>query len=435
VKVHLMGVGGTQVSGLARVFLARGCEVSGCDLRESETTRALAAEGVRIAVGHDPAHAAGQQLLVYSTAVSGPGLAEVEAARASGARVLTRPEMLAELIAGAESVAVAGAHGKTTVTFMVGHVLAWAGMDPTVLVGDGMSSRVGASRWLVAEADESNGTLELHRPRHGVLTNVEFDHPDHFADVEQVDALFRRYLAVIPGVAVVCADDERALAMPAPAAGTRVTYGFAAGADYRCLPAGERMFHVEHRSAGRLATLRLRLAGRHNVQNATAALAMAVELGVDPAAAAEALAEFPGAHRRLERLGTWRGASVYDDYGHHPTEVRATVAAARELGARRLILVFQPHRYSRYQALRDDFADSLRTADAVVVTEIYPAGEANPGGVSAVDLAMRVPRARFAADFGSARDHLEALVGEGDLVLLMGAGDIRRLGDELAHAG
>ncbi|HXM57650.1 MAG TPA: UDP-N-acetylmuramate--L-alanine ligase [Candidatus Dormibacteraeota bacterium] len=435
-RVHLMGVGGTQVSGLARVFVARGCEVSGCDVRESETTRTLAAEGVRVAIGHDPSHSAGQDLLVYSTAVSGAGLAEVEAARAAGARVLTRPEMLAELIAAAESVAVAGAHGKTTVTFMIGHVLAAAGLDPTVLVGDGLSSTAGASRWLVAEADESNGTLALHRPRHGVLTNVEFDHPDHFASVDEVDALFREYLAVVPGVAVVCADDERARAMPAANATARVTYGLAEDADYRCVLAGdERMFHVEHRSHGRLAALRLRLAGRHNVQNATAAFAMAVELGVAPDVAAAALAEFPGAHRRLERLGTWRGAAVYDDYGHHPTEVRATVAAARELGARRVLLVFQPHRFSRYQALRDDFADSLRAADAVVVTEIYPAGEANPGGVSAVELAMRVPRARFAADFGSARDHLEALVGEGDLVLLMGAGDIRRLGDELANAG
>ena len=429
-----MGVGGSQVSGLARVFLARGCEVSGCDLRESETTRALAAEGVRVAVGHDPAHAAGQELLVYSTAVSGPGLAEVAAARAAGVRVLTRPEMLAELFAGAESVAVAGAHGKTTVTSMVGHVLTGAGWGPTVLVGDGMGSRAGAGRWLVAEADESNGTLELHRPRHGVLTNVEFDHPDHFRDVDEVDEVFRRYLAVIPGVVVVCADDERARAMPAPAAAARVTYGFAAGADYRALAGSEQMFHVEHRDRGRLAALRLRLAGRHNVQNATAALAMAVELGVEPGAAAAFLADFPGAHRRLERLGTWRGAAVYDDYGHHPTEVRATVAAARELGCRRVILVFQPHRFSRYQALRDDFADSLRAADAVVVTEVYPAGEPNPGGVSAVDLAMRVPRARFAADFGAARDHLQELVGDGDLVLVMGAGDIRRLGDELAHA-
>ena len=430
-RVHLMGVGGAGVSALASVFLARVDEVSGCDVRESATTRRLTSEGAAIALGHDPAHAAGQDLLVYSGAVRGAGLDEVAAARSAGVRVLTRAEMLAELIAGGEAVAVAGTHGKTTVTCMAGHVLAHAGFDPTVLVGDGASSRVGRSRWLVAEADESDGSLALHRPRHAVLTSVEFDHPDHFAGVEEVDDLFRAFLARVPGVAVVCADYPRAAAMPA--GGCRVTYGFAEDADYRCVREGGRTLVLQR---GRpAAELCLAVPGAHNRQNATGALALAVELGVDAAEAARALATYPGAHRRLERLGSWRGASLYDDYGHHPTKVRATLAAARELGHRRLILVFQPHRYTRYQALRDEFADSLRGADAVVVTEIYSAGEENPGGVSAVDLAMRVPRARFAPDLGSARDHLEALVGEGDLVLLMGAGDIRRLGDELAHPG
>ena len=193
------------------------------------------------------------------------------------------------------------------------------------------------------------------------------------------------------------------------------------------------MFHVLRRGQ-RLVELLLGVPGRHNRQNATGALAMAVELGVEPRVAAEALAGFRGARRRLQRLGTWHGAALYDDYGHHPTKVRETLAAARELDHRRLILVFQPHRYTRFQALREEFAESLVAADAVVVTEIYPAGEQNPGGLSAVDLAMRVPRARFAPDLGAARQLLEELVGEGDLVLLMGAGDIWKLGDELAHA-
>ncbi|HKF78233.1 MAG TPA: cyanophycin synthetase, partial [Candidatus Dormibacteraeota bacterium] len=208
--------------------------------------------------------------------------------------------------------------------------------------------------------------------------------------------------------------------------------GGVAGADYRW--EGDRTFTVE-RHGHPVARLGLRVPGAHNRLNATGAFALAVELGVEPRVAADALTTFRGAHRRLERLGTWRGAEVYDDYGHHPTKVRATLAAARELGHRRLILVFQPHRYSRFTALRDEFAASLGGADAVVVTEIYGAGEENPDGRSGVELAMRVPRARFARDFGAARDHLEDLVGEGDLVLLMGAGDIRRLGDELANAG
>jgi len=428
-----MPIGGAGVSALARVFLARGDDVSGCDLSESATTRLLAAEGARVALGHDASHVQDQDLVVHGGGVGGAALDELAAARAAGVRVVTRAEMLAELLADAEGIAVAGSHGKTTVTYMAGHVLVAAGLDPTVLVGDGASSRVGRGRWLVAEADESDGSLALHRPRHAVLTSVKFDHPDHFADLEQVDALFRRFLAAVPGVAVVCADYPRALAMPA--GGRRVTYGFAPGADYRCVEAGDGVFHVDRRGERLVADARLAVPGRHNRQNATGVTALAVELGVEPAAAAAALATFPGAHRRMERLGTWRGATVYDDYGHHPTKVRATLAAARELGHRRIVLVFQPHRYSRYLAMRDEFADSLLGADAVVVTEIYAAGEPDPGGVSAADLAMRVPRARFARDLGCARDHLEELVGDGDLVLVMGAGDVWRLGHELADRG
>ena len=430
-RVHMMGIGGTGVSALARVFLARGAEVSGCDINESHTTGQLAAEGARIAIGHDPAHARDQDLLVYIGSIHAQS-EEVQAARAAGVRVLTRAEVLAELIAEGDGIVVAGTHGKTTVTYMAGHVLVAAGLDPTVLVGDGSSTRAGCSRWVLAEGDESDGSLALHRPLHGLLTSVEFDHPDHFADITQLDTLFREFLAAIPGVAVVCADYPRAVAMPARAC--RVTYGLTADADFRCVETGAGRFRVE-RQGRELAELSLLVPGAHNRLNATGVIALAAELGIEPSVAAEALSSFPGARRRMERLGTWRGASLYDDYGHHPTKVRVTLAAARELGHRRLVLVFQPHRYSRYQALRDDFADSLRDADAVVVTEIYAAGEPNPGRLSGADLAALVPGARFAPDFAAAREHLERLVEPGDLVLLMGAGDIRSLGDELAHAG
>jgi len=426
-----MGIGGSGVSALARVFLARGAEVSGCDIRESHTTRELAAEGAKIAIGHDPAHVRDQDQLVYIGTIHS-GSEEVRAARAAGVRVLTRAEMLAELIAEGDGIVVAGTHGKTTVTGMAGHVLVAAGRDPTVLVGDGSSSRVGCGRWLIAEGDESDGSLSLHRPQHGLLTSVEFDHPDHFADLSQVDSLFRDFLAAIPGVAVVCADYPRAVAMPV--GGRRVTYGLSAEADFRCVDVGKGRFRVE-RNGSRLAELRLVVPGAHNRLNATGVIAMAAELGIEAGVAADALSSYPGARRRMERLGTWRGASVYDDYGHHPTKVRVTLAAARELGHQRLVLVFQPHRYSRYRALRDDFAASLRDADAVVVTEIYAAGEQNPGHLTGADLAALVPDARFAPDFAAARAQLESLVKPGDLLLLMGAGDIRSLGDELARAG
>lgn len=430
-RVHLMGIGGSGVSALARVLLARGAAVSGCDVRESQTTLQLTAEGARITFGHDPAHTLGQDLLVYIGTIHS-NTEEVRTARAAGVRVLTRAQVLAELIAESDGIVVAGTHGKTTVTYMTGHVLVAAGFDPTVLVGDGSSSRAGCSRWLVAEGDESDGSLALHRPQHGILTSIEFDHPDHFANLDQVDSIFRDYLAVIPGVAAVCADYRRAVAMPA--GGRRVTYGHAEAADYRCVETAEGRFVVQRRGES-LAELRLLVPGAHNRVNATGVFALALELGIEPRVAAEALSSFPGARRRMERLGTWRGAALYDDYGHHPTKVRVTLAAARELDHRRLVLVFQPHRYSRYLALRDEFADSLRGADAVVVTEIYGAGEKNPGGLSGAQLAALVPGARFAPDFTAAREHLEGLVRPGDLVLLMGAGDIRSLGDELAHAG
>jgi UDP-N-acetylmuramate--alanine ligase len=418
-----MGIGGAGVSSLARVYLARGDKVSGCDLRASATTDALAERGATIFIGHDPAHVAGQDLVVTSGAISGTNAELKEAITQT--TVLNRAQVLADWTSNPESIAVVGTHGKTTVTYMVGHILAHAGRDPTLLVGDGASTRVGVRGPVVAEVDESDGSLVMYRPGNAIVTNVELDHPDHFPTVDAVERDFAVFLAHVRevGVAVVCADDERAARLPTPA--RRVTYGFAAGADYRCTdetPA--RLFH----DGAELGRLELRVPGRHSVQNACAAIAMCLELGVDFATAATALATFPGARRRLERLGSWRGATLYDDYGHHPTEVRATLAAARQLPHKRLVLVFQPHRYSRWAAFREEFTRSFEGADELILTEVYSAGEPDPGGVTAAG----VPGARFARDLAEARTALEEVVREGDLVLLMGAGDIRRLGDELA---
>ena len=427
-KVHLMGIGGAGVSALARVFLARGDEVSGCDVRESDTTAALEDAGVRVEIGHDPEHVLFKDLLVYSGAIKESP--ELDAARAMGVRVLMRAEMLAELIAESDSIAVAGSAGKTTVTHMTGHILTEAGYDPTVLVGDGSSARAGRSDWLVAEVDESDGSLVLHHPKRAIVTNIEFDHPDHFKDVEEVHELFEKFVAAMPadGVAVLCADDERARTLDTPA--RRVTYGFSADADYRC--DDRRPFAIHH--AGReLGKVNLRQPGRHNVQNATAAAAMALELGISFADVAGALERFPGAHRRLEFLGLFQGAAVYDDYAHHPTKVRATLQAARELRHRRLLVVFQPHRYSRLAALLQDFSRAFTAADRVLVVDVYGAGEANPTGIQAGDLADLIPNGVYVGSFDRAQETLEGLVGPGDVLLLMGAGDIRKLGDELAQ--
>ena len=428
-KVHLMGIGGSGVSALARVYLARGDEVSGCDAQGSETTEELEDEGVTVDVGHDPEHVLGKDLLVYSGAIK--DAPELDAARAMGVRVITRAEALAELIQDADAIAICGSHGKTTVTYMTGHILTQAGLDPTVLVGDGSHSRAGRSRWLVAEVDESDGSLILHHPKQAIVTNIELDHTDHFANVDAVQALFAEFIGRLPadGVAVLCADDPRARALTT--GGRKVTYGFAAGADYRCEDA--RPFPIHH--GGReLGRINLRQRGRHNIQNATGAAAMALEIGVEFSEIASALERFPGAHRRLEFLGLFQGAAVYDDYGHHPTEVRATIQAARELRHRRLIVVFQPHRYSRLASFIDDFSRAFDSADRVLLLDVYSAGEQNRTGITSRDLADRMPHGTYVGSFESAREALETLVGPDDMLLLMGAGDIRKkLGDELAQ--
>jgi len=426
--VHLMGAGGAGVSALARVFLARGDEVSGCDMKASETTEELEAAGVKIMIGHDPEHVLFQDLLVYSGAIKFSP--ELDAARAMGVKVLSRAEMLAELINDSDSIAVAGTAGKTTVTHMLGHILVTAGHDPTVLVGDGASARAGRSKWLVAETDESDGTLTLHHPRRAIVTNIELDHPDQFRDVTQVRELFQWFVMNLPadGLAVVCADDELARELKPKA--RRVTYGFRHDATYRCEPV--RPFPI-HFGGNELGRINLKQPGRHNIQNATAAAAMALEIGVPFAEVASALESFPGAHRRMELLGIFQGATVYDDYAHHPTKVRATIEAARELRHRRILVVFQPHRYSRLSALMHDFTRAFTGADKVLVLDVYGAGEQNTFGVQAADLAHQLPNATYAGDFKTAREMLEGLVGPGDLLLLMGAGDINKLGDELAH--
>jgi UDP-N-acetylmuramate--alanine ligase len=423
-----MGAGGAGVSALARVFLARDDEVSGCDLKESETTDELQEAGVRFVVGHNPEHVLGEDLLVYSGAIKHS--AELEAARKMGLRVVSRAEMLAELINSSDSIAVAGTAGKTTVTHMLGHILVTAGKDPTVLVGDGSSARAGQSEWLVAETDESDGTLTLHHPQRAIVTNIELDHPDHFRDVSAVRDLFQWFIEGLPtqGLAVLCADDELARELRPKA--RKITYGFRHDATYRCEPV--RPFPIYH-GLDLLGEIDLRQPGRHNIQNATAAAAMALEIGIDFADIASALRTFPGAHRRMEFLGVFQGAAVYDDYAHHPTKVRATIEAARELRHRRLLVVFQPHRYSRLHALMHDFARAFDRADRVLILDTYSAGEENVSGVLASDLAHQVPRAIYVGDFVKAKEALEEFVGPDDLVLLMGAGDIKKLGDELAY--
>ena len=426
-----MGIGGSGVSAIARVYAARGDEVSGCDVRESDVTYALEDAGIRIAIGHDPEHVLSCDRLIYGRATTQQGAAEIEAGRAMGVEVLTHAEALASLLTGVESVGVAGSAGKTTLTHMIGAILAMDGRDPTVLVGDGANVHVGSSEWLVAELDESDRSLVQHHPKHALVSNIDFDHADHYRDANDVASVFQQFFDGLDGsgVAVVCADDARAAALTTK--NRRVSYGFSADADYRCERA--RPFAI-YKDGEALGSVALRLPGWHNVQNATGAAAMALELGVHFEVVASALASFQGAHRRMELIGVFQGAPVYDDYAHHPAKIRATLQAARELRHRRLIVVFQPHRYTRLAALIEDFARSFEGADRVLILDVFSAGETNPTGISARDLADLMPRGAYVGDFDSARLALESLVGRDDLLLLMGAGDIReKLGDELAQ--
>jgi UDP-N-acetylmuramate--alanine ligase len=426
-----MGIGGSGVSAIARVYAARGDEVSGCDVRESEVTWALEESGIRVSIGHDPEHVLSCDRLIYGRATTQQGASEIEAGKAMGVEVLTHADALASLLVGADSVGVAGSAGKTTITHMVGTILVADGRDPSVLVADGANVRVGQSGWIVAELDESDRSLVQHHPRHALVSNVDFDHADHYRDVDDVAGVFQQFLGGLEasGVAVVCADDARAAALTTPA--RRVTYGNSDAADYRCERA--RPFAL-YRRGELLGRIGLRQPGWHNVVNACGAAAMALELGVHFDVVVSALESFTGAHRRLELIGLFQGAPVYDDYAHHPAKIRATLQAARELRHRRLIVVFQPHRYTRLAALLDEFARAFDDADRVLILDVYSAGEENTTGISARDLADMMPRGAYVGDFDSARLALESLAGRDDLLLLMGAGDIReKLGDELAQ--
>ena len=427
-RVHLLGIGGAGVSALAELLLDRGAAVSGCDVAPTAVTERLVARGARITLeGQSPAHVEGQDVLCYTTRLSPAARTEVAAAQKQGLEVLDRPHLLARVLAEADAIGIAGTHGKTTTTAMVAHLLEQVGERPSALIGDGASSRIGGSVVIVAELDESDRSLPLHQPGTAVVTGVEFDHGDYFRDLDDVRSMFSEFLDGLPpdGLAVLCADDPWLRRQPVP--GARRTYGYAADADYRIDEEG-----VVRRHGDVLAKLRLRAPGRMTRQDAAAALAVAVERGTDPERAAQALSTYAGARRRLERLGEWHGAELFDDYGHLPAQVSATVQALQELPHERVLLVFQPHRYSRFADIADALAEPLRTADRTLLTEIYGAGEENPRGLSSRGLAARAGL-EFAPDLEAVRGWLEREVRPGDVVLLMGAGNVGRVGHALAR--
>jgi UDP-N-acetylmuramate--alanine ligase len=443
-RIHFVGVGGAGMSGLAEVLLNMGYPVSGSDLKSSEVTDRLVQRGGRVFVGHAASNVEGAQVVVYSTAVR-PDNPELLAARESGVPVIPRAEMLAELMRMKYGVAVGGAHGKTTTTSLVAAVMARGGLDPTIVVGGrlhalGANARLGYGEFLVAEADESDGSFLRLSPALAVITNIDREHMDHYADMDDIRRAFLDFANRVPfyGVAVLCVDDPEVRGLLHGVTKRTLLYGTRPEAAVRAeavelMPDGSR-FRVSHHGRS-LGDVELRIPGRHNVLNALAAVAVGLEVEVGFAHIAEALATFPGVARRFETRGEAGGVRVVDDYGHHPTEIAATLAAARGRGGRVLVL-FQPHRYSRTDALRREFGRCFADADRVWVLDIYAAGEPPIPGVTArtVVESAREQGAGHVCEAGPAEGAVTAVVAEarpGDTVLTLGAGDVWKLGDEV----
>jgi UDP-N-acetylmuramate--alanine ligase len=444
--VHLIGIAGAGMSALARVLLSRGSVVSGSDLKESRATAALRALGARVAIGHRAENLGAARCVIASSAIPAHN-PEMSAARAAGIPILQRAQVLALLMRGRRGIAVAGTHGKTTTTSMIAMVLRHAGLDPTFLIGGdlneaGTNAHAGGGEWLVAEADESDGSLLWLAPEVAVVTNVEADHLDYYRDLEEIERTFLAFLANLPpdGTAVLCVDDTGVRTMLPRVGRPTVTYGLSGDADWRAeiieRGAGAlraRLFH--HGVAS--GEVSLAIPGDHNLRNALAAVAVADIAGVSVAVAAEELAAFSGVQRRFQYRGAAAGVAVVDDYAHHPTEVRATLAAARERGWVRLIAIFQPHRYSRTAVMGRELGASLAEADVVVVTEVYGAGEEPRPGVSGKlvleGLLDQHPAA--SAAYLPKRADIPAFVSgrasPGDVVLTIGAGDVTMLADEI----
>lgn len=445
--VHFVGIGGAGLSALARVMLGRGWRVSGSDREASPRLEALREAGVRVHVGHSAEHVGNADLVVVSSAVP-PDNPEVVAARERGIPVYKRAQLLPQLTRGFDVIAVAGTHGKTTTTAMIALVLVEAGHDPTVIVGGdvpqlGGNARVGRSPLFVLEADEYDYAFIGLEPFVAVVTNVEHDHPDIFADQREVWRAFARFVSRIraEGALVVCHDDLGARSLPAKASAKAITYGTGPGViwqatDLRPNAFGGTDFALSRRGEP-VGTFRLRVPGHHNVLNAVAAIAVADYVGVKPSDAGATIERFAGVARRFEHVGRVGRVDIFDDYAHHPTEVEATLRAARQrFGRRPVWVVFQPHTFSRLAALFDRFVGAFAQADRVIVTEVYAAREADTFGASAQDLASRLqgPPATYAPTQEAALDLLLREAPEDAVILIMGAGDITALGPRLRHA-
>jgi UDP-N-acetylmuramate--alanine ligase len=444
--IHFVGIGGIGMSGLAEVLLELGYRVSGSDLRFTPITNRLAERGAVIREGHAAEHVSGAKALVVSSAVRADN-PEVVEARRMGIPVIPRGELLAELMRLKYGIAVAGSHGKTTTTSMAAAILSQAGLDPTIVVGGrvghlgGANARLGKSDYLVVESDESDGSFLKLAPIVAVVTNIDREHLDHYADLAAIRAAFGHFVDKVPfyGVAILCLDDENVQQILPLVNRRTITYGVSAQADLRIARvtaahlASE--FHLEYRGRG-LGCFRLHVPGAHNVSNATAAVAVGLELEIPIETIRQALEQFSGVDRRFQVRGTARGITVIDDYGHHPTEIRATLAAARSCRYARIHVLFQPHRYTRTQALMDEFGRAFHEADSVHVMDIYAASEPPLEGVTSQALVARLQAFghRGAKYVGTMDAGMQSVIGaasSGDAIVTLGAGSVSQAGDRI----
>lgn len=445
--IHFIGIGGIGMSGIAEVLYNLGYEVTGSDLRIGETAERLTGMGIRVHEGHRAENIDGAHVVVISSAVK-PDNPEVQEAIRRSIPVIPRAEMLAELGRLKYAVLVAGAHGKTTTTSIIATILARAGFDPTVVIGGklkafGTNARLGRGEFMVAEADESDGSFLKLNPTIGVVTNIDREHMEHFKTMENLKAAFLEFMNKVPfyGLSVLCIDDSHIRELLPLVHRKVLTYGFSDDAHLRAvnLKRGFLRLEFEVMLKGKsLGVFIVPASGEHNVRNSLAGIAVAMELQVPVDRIREALAGFEGIQRRFEFKGEEAGVRVYDDYGHHPTEIRATLGSAKDaLAGHRLIVLFQPHRYTRTRDLMDDFASSFGGADVLVCTDIYPAGEQPIEGVTTEALLKKMNKAasdvRHVRDVKEAAQAALAIVRPGDVVLTLGAGNIYTAGEELLH--
>lgn len=448
-KLHFIGIGGAGMSGIAQVFHNLGYQVSGSDLKRSRYTRMLEEIDIPVAFGHEPDNLGSPEAVVVSTAIpdSNP---ELTAAGERGIPVFQRAQMLSRLMDMKRGIAVAGTHGKTTTTSMIAHSMESLGLKPSYVVGGelndvGSNARAGEGEWLVAEADESDGSLLYLHPEIAVITNVELDHHSHYACLDEVKDVFRRFIASLPSGGALVIWDDKDLKELAAAAGARViTYGTEDSADYRLSDITSKRnrtsYKLIHPGSSHPVDIDLMVPGTHNVLNSLATVAVLDLAGIPPEKTAPALAKFTGAARRFQIKGEIDGITVVDDYAHHPTEIEATLKAARHGGWQRVIAAFQPHLFSRTRYLHDEFGRALNLCDMAIVTEVYGAREEPEPGISGklvVDSALKCnPGGRFAY-IPKPRDVVPLLLQElraGDLFITLGAGDIFKVGEELLAA-